>query len=98
MRQFCEFPGFDQTNEESIRFVTRLVDFFTSDYLDVLESAQYHVIYHYDERWPKLSGLIEEHEHHEHGEVEEESESESEEEYSKCPFAQARVERRRVIG
>ena len=60
MRQFCEFSGLDQTNEDAIRYLTRLVDFFTSDYLDVLESAQYHTIYHYDLRWPKLSGVVEE--------------------------------------
>ena len=78
MRQFCEFPGFDQANEEALRYLTRLVDFFTSDYLDVLESAQYHTIYHYDLRWPKLSGLVEDSEHRE--EVDEESSSDSEDE------------------
>lgn len=81
MRQFCEFPGFDNTNEESVRYLTRLVDFFTSDYLDVLESAQYHTIYHYDVRWPKLSGLIEDSEHHD--DIEEESDSEEEEEIAR---------------
>ena len=58
MRQFCEFPGLDQNNEEAIRYLTRLVEFFTTDYLDVLETAQYDTIYHFDVRWPKLSGLV----------------------------------------
>ena len=59
MRQLCQWPGFDQANEDALRFVQKLVDFFTSEYLDVLEHAQYHVVYHYDERWPKLSGVPE---------------------------------------
>ena len=59
MRQLCQWSGFDQTNEEALRFVQKLVDFFTGEYLDVLENAQYHVVYHHDERWPKLSGVPE---------------------------------------
>ncbi len=77
MRQFCNYSAFDQTNEEAVRYLTRLVDFFTSDYLDVLESAQYHVCYHYDARWPQLSGL-EDAERIEEAEEESDSEDEAE--------------------
>ena len=59
MRQLCSWPGFESASEEVLRFVQKLVDFFTGDYLDVLESAHYHIVYHYDERWPKLTGVTE---------------------------------------
>ena len=49
----------ESAGEEALRFIQKLVDFFTNDYLDILESAQYHVVYHFDERWPKLTGVAE---------------------------------------
>ena len=83
MRQLCQWPGFDQTNEEALRFVQKLVDFFTGEYLDVLENAQYNVVYHHDERWPKLSGVpeaeLEEDEVEDADAEDEDSESEDEE-------------------
>ena len=87
MRQLCNWPGFDQASEEALRFVQKLVDFFTNDYLDILESAQYHVVYHYDERWPKLTGVAEAEEEEEvHAEADaeiDEVDSESEDEDDK---------------
>lgn len=86
MRQLCNWPGFETASEEGLRFIQKLVDFFTNDYLDILESAQYHIVYHYDERWPKLTGVAEaeedeaEGEHAEADVVEEESDDEEEEE------------------
>ena len=87
MRQLCSWPGFETASEEVLRFIQKLVEFFTNDYLDILESAHYHVVYHYDERWPKLTGVAEAEEeeeqetHHADAEIDEvESESEDEEE------------------
>ncbi|EKM50129.1 uncharacterized protein PHACADRAFT_153519 [Phanerochaete carnosa HHB-10118-sp] len=87
MRQLCQWADFDQTNEDALRYVQKLVDFFTGEYLDVLEQAHYNVVYHYDERWPPLSGVPEaEHEEIEAEDAElidEESDSEDEEEVVK---------------
>lgn len=84
MRQLCNWPGFETASEEGLRFIQKLVDFFTNDYLDILESAQYHIVYHYDERWPKLTGVAEAEEDEVEGEqaaadvVEEESDDDEE--------------------
>lgn len=58
MRLLCQCPSFDQTNE-TLRFVQKLIDSFTGEYLDVLESAQYHVVCRHDKCWPKLSDIPE---------------------------------------
>ncbi|KZT11520.1 uncharacterized protein LAESUDRAFT_274940 [Laetiporus sulphureus 93-53] len=49
--QWCTFTGIDRNDELALNFCTRLVEFFTSSYLDVLESVDFHVIYHHDTRW-----------------------------------------------
>ncbi|KAJ3554928.1 hypothetical protein NM688_g2854 [Phlebia brevispora] len=54
---YCDFQGYDEHDEVSLRFWTRLIDFFTTEYVDILESAQYHVIYHYDVRWAKTISI-----------------------------------------
>ena len=58
VRAYCVFPKYDETNEIVVRFWTRLIEFFTTEYLDILESAQYHIIYHFDTRWPQTLGFI----------------------------------------
>ena len=50
MRQLCSWPGFESASEEVLRFVQKLVDFFTGDYLDVppenvIDSAHYGYVY-----------------------------------------------------
>lgn len=57
VRQYCSFPGLDQGNAEIVRVWTRVVEFFTTEYFDMLETAQYHVIYHHDQRWPKPAAI-----------------------------------------
>ncbi|THH28534.1 hypothetical protein EUX98_g5660 [Antrodiella citrinella] len=53
VRHYCTFPGLDEGNAEVVRVWTRVVEFFTTEYFDILESAQYNVVYHHDHRWPK---------------------------------------------
>lgn len=57
MRHYCSFPGLDEGNSELVRYWTRVVEFFTTEYFDMLETAQYHVIYHHDHRWPKPAAI-----------------------------------------
>ncbi|CCM01094.1 uncharacterized protein FIBRA_03142 [Fibroporia radiculosa] len=49
--RFCTFPGLDHANEVMTSHCTRLLEFFTASYLDILESVDFHVIYHFDARW-----------------------------------------------
>ncbi|CCM02877.1 uncharacterized protein FIBRA_04991 [Fibroporia radiculosa] len=49
--RFCSFPNIDSSNELELSYCTRILEFFTSSYLDVLESIDFHVIYHFDARW-----------------------------------------------
>ncbi len=58
VRAYCDFPKYDETDGIAVHFWTRLIEFFTTEYLDILESAQYHIIYHFDIRWPQTVGLI----------------------------------------
>ncbi|TCD65183.1 hypothetical protein EIP91_003005 [Steccherinum ochraceum] len=53
VRQFCTFPDLDEDNADAVRVWTRVVEFFTTEYFEILETCQYHVIYHHDHRWPK---------------------------------------------
>ncbi|THG96118.1 hypothetical protein EW026_g5654 [Hermanssonia centrifuga] len=48
-----DFPDYDDQDNDALECWQRLIDFFTVDYLDIIQSAQYHNIYHYDIRWPK---------------------------------------------
>ncbi|TCD64013.1 hypothetical protein EIP91_004681 [Steccherinum ochraceum] len=57
VREYCSFPGLDEKNEDVVRAWTRVVNFFTKEYLQILEQAEYHVIYHYDIRWPKPAAI-----------------------------------------
>ncbi|KZT64494.1 hypothetical protein DAEQUDRAFT_678489 [Daedalea quercina L-15889] len=66
----CKYGGFEEHDEIAVAYCTRIVEFFTSTYLDILETVDLHVIYFFDSRWPIGSGgsiTI-------HGEIEEEEE------------------------
>lgn len=58
MRQFSEYPGYDEQDVGHIECMDVLVDFLCGDYLTILENAQHHVIYHYDVRFPRLSSIF----------------------------------------
>ena len=57
MPQLSELPGYD-VDEDADGFCARIIEFFTSEYFALMESAEYHVIYHYDDRWPQLSDVF----------------------------------------
>lgn len=48
---YCNFPGLDEFDDEMMTFRSYIIDFFSQDYLEILETAEFHVIYHYDQRW-----------------------------------------------
>jgi hypothetical protein len=52
LQQYSVFKD-SEKNPDSDSFIADLRDFFT-EYFNLLESAEYHVIYHYDVRWPHL--------------------------------------------
>lgn len=60
MQQFSTFAGRDKKLEDHEHCVDYVVDFITGEYLNVLENAGSHVIYHHDVRWPKLAAGFEE--------------------------------------
>ncbi|PCH38342.1 hypothetical protein WOLCODRAFT_149281 [Wolfiporia cocos MD-104 SS10] len=45
--QYCEFADLDEELESR----ERLVQFFSHDYLDILEDIDFHIIYFFDARW-----------------------------------------------
>ncbi|KAL4248925.1 hypothetical protein ABKN59_007566 [Abortiporus biennis] len=53
VRQFSKFPDLDINNTECITYWTSLIEFFNGDFIGILESAEYHIVYHEDKRWPK---------------------------------------------
>ena len=55
MEQFSEFVGYDVSIDD--RFLHVILEFFDSEYFHLMESSEYHVIYHHDVRWPQLSGI-----------------------------------------
>lgn len=54
VRGYCDFPDYDENDTVAVTYWTRLTEFFTTEYLDILETAQYHIIYHFDVRWPSI--------------------------------------------
>lgn len=52
----CKYTGFEEKDEVAVGYCTRIVEFFSSTYLDVLETVELHVIYFFDTRWPIASG------------------------------------------
>lgn len=48
---FCKFAGLEEHDEIALSYCTTLLEFFTSGYLDIMESVDFHVIYHNDTRW-----------------------------------------------
>ncbi|KAI0700946.1 hypothetical protein BC835DRAFT_322712 [Cytidiella melzeri] len=57
MEQHSQFPEYDVSSDEK-ELLTHLLDFFTAEYFSLMESAEYHIIYHFDVRWPQLSGVF----------------------------------------
>lgn len=53
---YCSFAGLDELDDDAMHFYASLVDFFSADYLEILETSEFHVIYHYDQRWSLTSG------------------------------------------
>lgn len=53
MEHHSDLRGYD-ARTCSHDFLSQLLDFFTFEYFSLLESADYHVIYHFDPRWPQL--------------------------------------------
>ena len=50
--QYCNFNGIDEfAEEELLLFRSYIIDFFSQDYLEILESSEFHIIYHFDQRW-----------------------------------------------
>jgi len=47
------FTGLDDTDSTAVDYVTRLVDFFSVEYLQILETTEYHIIYRIDIRVPR---------------------------------------------
>lgn len=58
MRQFSTFEGCVESNEDDSSCMEHVVDFITGEYLNILENAQYNLIYHHDIRWSKISGVF----------------------------------------
>lgn len=52
----CKYTGFEENDEIAVGYCTRIVEFFSSTYLDILETVELHVIYFFDTRWPIASG------------------------------------------
>ncbi|PCH38353.1 hypothetical protein WOLCODRAFT_115316 [Wolfiporia cocos MD-104 SS10] len=55
--QFCAFTGLDEHDEIALTFCSRLVEFFSGEYLDILETVDFHVVYFYDTRWPVVTTI-----------------------------------------
>ena len=53
------FPGLDSTDTTAVTYVTRLIDFFSFEYLQILESAQSHILYYKDIRVPDIPTIVE---------------------------------------
>lgn len=75
MQQFSEFDGcrFDD-DEEDGRCMNQIVDFISGEYLNVLESGQYHIIYNHDARSPHSSTIYDQAEQHEDLDIVDEAE------------------------
>ncbi|KZT65463.1 hypothetical protein DAEQUDRAFT_524238 [Daedalea quercina L-15889] len=54
----CKYSGFEEHDEIAVAYCTRIVEFFSATYLDILETVDLHVIYFFDSRWPIASGEI----------------------------------------
>ncbi|KAH9934103.1 hypothetical protein B0H21DRAFT_834949 [Amylocystis lapponica] len=49
--EFSTAADFDDSDEFAVTHWTTIVDFFQTEYLEILESAEYHVVYTRDTRW-----------------------------------------------
>ena len=58
MQQFSTFAGCVESDEEDSDCMQHITEFIAGEYLNILESAKYHVIYHYDARWPQLGRIF----------------------------------------
>ena len=58
MQEFSTFAGCVETDEEDSDCMQHITEFIAGEYLNILESAGYHVIYHHDVRWPQLGGIF----------------------------------------
>ncbi|PIL22499.1 hypothetical protein GSI_15188 [Ganoderma sinense ZZ0214-1] len=50
-----EFPGYDDTDEFAEESWRLLIGFFAEEYLQILESMRYHIVYSRDTRWEVIS-------------------------------------------
>ncbi|KAI0720523.1 hypothetical protein C8T65DRAFT_633331 [Cerioporus squamosus] len=51
-----EFPGYEDSDDElANEYWRQAIAFFTEEYLQILESARYHIIYSRDTRWEAVS-------------------------------------------
>lgn len=57
MEYHSDLQGYEKGRDDR-DLLSHLLDFFTVEYFSLLESADYHVIYHFDLRWPQLSGVF----------------------------------------
>ncbi|EKM54028.1 uncharacterized protein PHACADRAFT_257609 [Phanerochaete carnosa HHB-10118-sp] len=60
MQQFSVFEGCVESDEDDLHCMNHVISFITGEYLNVLENAQYHIIYHFDARWPKIGSIFDE--------------------------------------
>ena len=74
MQQFSSFEGCVEADEESLHCMNRVEEFISGEYLNILENAQYHVIYFHDVRMPKLGGMFENDHHEDYDSVTDEAE------------------------
>ncbi|TFY68932.1 hypothetical protein EVJ58_g722 [Rhodofomes roseus] len=51
----CKYSGFEEHDEIAVAYCTRIVEFFSSTYLDILQTVDLNVIYFVDSRWPITS-------------------------------------------
>lgn len=49
---YCTHAAFAEDDALAETYWIRIVEFFSSTYLQILESAGLHVVYYYDTRWP----------------------------------------------
>ena len=52
-----EFPGYDDNDELAQESWRLVIEFFAEEYLHILESTRYHIIYSRDTRWELMSKL-----------------------------------------
>lgn len=56
MRSFSSFGGLDLEDEEERNCLEYVINFVQQEYLNILESAEYHIIYKHDSRWGSGGG------------------------------------------